>query len=298
MATDAQIAANQSNAQQSTGPVTPTGKAIVSHNALKHGILSQAIISEADSLKESPEEFDGIKQDLVETLEPMGMLEIMLVDRIAVCYWRLRRVVWAENGAIRLQLDNLWFREKGRLMDEAMAHKRFPGPTQYWDRMKNSVSARMAIEQLQELKKTLEEVGYLPDQAFKEYVNLKNLLENESLCAWLFHLNQMAQGKGKEETDRQKGKDALIALLDDDISRAITLMQTAEKMEGVDIEGKHLLMRIPSADASEKIMRYETAIENQLYKGMNQLIKLQTLRKGGKVVSVSTFEAESIDSQP
>ncbi len=38
MATAAQIAANQANAQKSTGPKTPPGKAASSRNATKHGL--------------------------------------------------------------------------------------------------------------------------------------------------------------------------------------------------------------------------------------------------------------------
>ena len=46
MATEAQILANRRNAQKSTGPRTREGKAAVSQNAIKHGLLArQAVIS-------------------------------------------------------------------------------------------------------------------------------------------------------------------------------------------------------------------------------------------------------------
>ncbi len=38
MSTQAQILANRRNAQNSTGPRTPQGKAAVSQNAVKHGL--------------------------------------------------------------------------------------------------------------------------------------------------------------------------------------------------------------------------------------------------------------------
>lgn len=290
------MTANKDNAQRSSGPVTQAGKTAVSKNALKHGILSDAVISAAANLKESESEFEGIKRSLVDSLEPVGMLEEMLLDRIAVCYWRLRRVVWSENGAIRLQLDNLWYREKERLMDEAKLHQGLQGITSFWDRMKNSVSAKMAIEQLTDLKKTVEEAGHLPDIAFQEYVALKGLMTNEGMCAFVFHLNQMAEGKTEGADDRQRGKTALIAMMTDDIAKATTIMKTTEAIEEDEISGKQLLMRVPSADTADKLTRYETAIENQLYKAMNQLLKLQTLRKGGKVVSINSVEAESIET--
>ena len=44
MATEAQIAANQLNAQKSTGPKTPEGRAAVRLNGLKHGLTSATLV--------------------------------------------------------------------------------------------------------------------------------------------------------------------------------------------------------------------------------------------------------------
>ena len=41
MATEAQINANRRNAQKSTGPRSPEGKAATSRNALKHGLCAE-----------------------------------------------------------------------------------------------------------------------------------------------------------------------------------------------------------------------------------------------------------------
>ncbi len=40
MSTKAQTKANQKNAQKSTGPKTVEGKAVVSQNAVKHGLFA------------------------------------------------------------------------------------------------------------------------------------------------------------------------------------------------------------------------------------------------------------------
>jgi len=46
MSTEAQIHANRQNAQKSTGPKTAEGKAAVSQNAVKHGLIaSEAVIT-------------------------------------------------------------------------------------------------------------------------------------------------------------------------------------------------------------------------------------------------------------
>ena len=52
MATTAQVFANQANAQHSTGPVTPEGKARASQNAAAPGVFSaSAFIRSSGSFK-------------------------------------------------------------------------------------------------------------------------------------------------------------------------------------------------------------------------------------------------------
>jgi hypothetical protein len=99
MATLMQIEANRANALKSTGPKTEGGKRRVSQNALKHGVLSQRLVLQ----DENPEEFQALVDDLHSALRPIGTLELMLVEKIAVAFWRQRRLVRAESAGIELQ---------------------------------------------------------------------------------------------------------------------------------------------------------------------------------------------------
>lgn len=102
MTTHKQIAANKRNALKSTGPRTEEDKAIVCHNAVKHGILSQEIpIDENESLS-----FSEFCTSLYIQLNPVGDLEHFIVDRIISCAWRLRRVVHIETAFFRTQLNS------------------------------------------------------------------------------------------------------------------------------------------------------------------------------------------------
>jgi len=71
------LAANRANAQLSTGPRTPEGKARSSRNALKHGLLSSQILLE----HESAEELEALREGLYEELQPIGALEETLVEK-------------------------------------------------------------------------------------------------------------------------------------------------------------------------------------------------------------------------
>ena len=93
MATQAQINANRQNAQNSTGPRSPNGKAATSRNALKHGLCAEKHLL----MDEDEQEFLALVQDLVNTLHPTGEAEEKLVKRIAVLQWRLDRALPLET---------------------------------------------------------------------------------------------------------------------------------------------------------------------------------------------------------
>ncbi len=87
MATEAQIGANRSNAQKSTGPRTPEGKTKVAQNAVKHGLLAREAVIKG----EDPEEFTLYRDQMLEELAPAGPVECLLAQRIVGLSWRLQR---------------------------------------------------------------------------------------------------------------------------------------------------------------------------------------------------------------
>jgi hypothetical protein len=78
---------------RATGPVTPEGKAIVSKNALKHGLLSKEVMIPG----ENPKRLAQIRRDLVVAVVPEGALESVLVDRVVSTLWRMRRIIKIES---------------------------------------------------------------------------------------------------------------------------------------------------------------------------------------------------------
>src|SRR3990170_6179017 len=72
------------------GPNTPAGKARSSRNAVKHGMLSTSPVIEE---LEDPDEWERHLRGMTEAFEPVGYLEEVLVGRIALLTWRLRRII-------------------------------------------------------------------------------------------------------------------------------------------------------------------------------------------------------------
>jgi hypothetical protein len=90
------LAANRANALQSTGPRSARGKAMASRNATHHGLFSTRLFLD----DEDPAEFDALLTDLQQALKPVGAVELALVERIAVNMWRQRRLVHAETATL------------------------------------------------------------------------------------------------------------------------------------------------------------------------------------------------------
>ncbi len=82
-----QIAANQENAQYSTGPRTEEGKKIVSLNALRHGLTSQLVVLP----NEDHERYGKFETELSRDLKAEGPAEVMLAETICDTQWRIAR---------------------------------------------------------------------------------------------------------------------------------------------------------------------------------------------------------------
>src|ERR1700676_1398567 len=105
-------AANRANAQRSTGPRTPKGKAASSLNALRHGILARAAFNVSIEGEERRAEFDALVAGLAQEVQPRSMSEHMTVQQLAGCYWRLAKVwtfetesAWRSNVGSPLTLE-------------------------------------------------------------------------------------------------------------------------------------------------------------------------------------------------
>ncbi len=103
MSTEAQILANRLNAQKSTGPHTAEGRAAVSQNALKHGLLAEQDVINS----ESQADFELYREQLLDELSPVSPMESVLAERIVTLSWRLKRAGRFQNQAIdALNADN------------------------------------------------------------------------------------------------------------------------------------------------------------------------------------------------
>lgn len=91
---DAQLAANRTNAQVSTGPKSTEGKARSSMNALKHGLTSQSVVIAGEDTAEYNRQLDAYTN----RLKPVDEEEMRLVHSLVDSNWRLSRLLRMESA--------------------------------------------------------------------------------------------------------------------------------------------------------------------------------------------------------
>ena len=97
------IAANQANAQLSTGPKTPAGKKASSRNALKHGLTARELVIRP----EDQPAFAELHAAYLAELQPQGILETEMFNAIVHAAWNLRRVRLLEAALFDGTIDPL-----------------------------------------------------------------------------------------------------------------------------------------------------------------------------------------------
>ena len=265
--------ANEKNALKSTGPRTLAGKASSSANAVQHGILSRHLILPG----ESRGEFDALLSQLLAEHKPVGTIEMAIVERMAIALWRQRRLIAAETGRVRLQQMIITVEDHVRI-------KQISGvidPEYIKDVARNPLPNLIDLEMdLAECKSWLAET---PADAEKD------------LLSWPIRLPRLwdklaEQGRAKTPEELIKGlsrdKGDLKMLVDRLRLDILKLHRVASA-----VHQTQQATLIPHE--SDIFSRYQTHLDNDLYKAMRVLRDAQTHRLHQAAVNATPIESGS-----
>src|SRR5438270_859066 len=112
MASQRQIEANRLNAQKSTGPSTPDGRAAVRLNSLKYGLYAETLILPG----EDPAAFEALLHGFDAEYQPATPTEKGFVNQIAMATWRRARIQRMEAAFYKSEHKSLiqhdkWYAE-------------------------------------------------------------------------------------------------------------------------------------------------------------------------------------------
>lgn len=105
MASQKQFEANRRNAQKSTGPKTPEGKAIASQNAQTHGLTASRAGNRVVIANEDRQAYEYFREDMLNEYSPVGPMEYILTERIICLAWRLRRSERMQTEAVEILIN-------------------------------------------------------------------------------------------------------------------------------------------------------------------------------------------------
>lgn len=277
--TEQRCAANRANAMLSTGPTTAEGKAMASRNATRHGLLSARMFLD----DEDPAEFHDLCAALAQSLAPADAIEDALVERIAVSLWRQRRLVTAETASVSLA-------RQPRKIASAVGAERGYGPD-----VKPNDLEPFDAEREQWCRKVMAEIEAL------DVVDLAALRERAPLI-W----EQLGSDAEEDQqtpaefiADRKDGLEGFIAEL---LRWCLEQVRQAEGRPhlialAAQVRAKRLVL---PTDALELLARYQTTLDNQLYKALRALReaqewRLKTLELQGRANEQQPGMAESHD---
>jgi hypothetical protein len=278
-----QLEANKQNAKKG-GVKTEEGKAIVKYNALKHGLLAKEVVITIGEGAENPEEFNACLNDLKAQLDPEGTLEEILVEKIAVAYWRLRRAYKYEVGLIRKELDTTTddfysneYNKTDEEIDRDIEQQKIAAGA--WEKDKKDFT------RMHKAGKPLEEIyGWKTNWEWLQEKE-KYILETYDVDVFLEPCEIQKRLANKEWSDDDVWQ-AHIELCDEKIDEhkgEIADLEKQKQKNRLELQVIKKLGNIPSRRELDRLLRYEGAIERQLYKALNQLERIQRLRAGDNV---------------
>ena len=283
MTTEKQIKANQANSKKSTGANTIDGKLVVAGNAVKHGLFAQRLILTDENLDDYALLIDG----LISSLNPVGTLEQLLVEKIAVATWKQLRLSRAESASIELdrrmeRVANIDYVSKaiGRKWDEPELTKdEFKQETDE-DKQHIAWCSKIIAEHNSvsyEVKKNCDLIKLEADAPLI-YEHLVDEASNEGyeLAEYIVFLNEdNAEGFYDWTTELYKWVRGEV--------------NTSERKVLVQAIGQQVRIKLSAPIGNELLARYQAGIDNELYKAIEALRKQQEWRSKGMV----TLEVEA-----
>jgi polyhydroxyalkanoate synthesis regulator phasin len=299
------LAANMLNAQKSTGPRTQKGKDRSRWNALKHGLLAKQVVVPLKEGKESKAAWERLLAELREDLAPQGVLEEIMVERIAECYWRLGRGIRSETAEIAKQLESARrdeMSEQSKRFSSLSERLRSHDDEARRELEKSSLGLEHLIRVLNEARDEVQRVGYTSKPCLSKLSENFGSGEGElvSRCSNLTRMAiqgppkpGQAAGEAAGNLSPEECKRTILGLIDSEKEQLEARLEVAVESERREMEVKYDRLALPPNMPMEKILRYETAIERQLYRAISQLERLQRQRKGEPIPPVKKVDISS-----
>lgn len=296
---DKQLTANRHNALLG-GVKTPQGKAVSSKNATKYGIFSKAVVLEEI---EDEELYKDMRSQYFGELQPVGILETNLVDRIVSLQWRLARITRAESAMVlRGRMDA---RMKHSLEDAQHLLLHAERPTiDYVEHFRTSLVCKSLVESVDNFVTALEWFGLPLSPHFREQLKDRFGTTHEfSQIKHILDFDFVAQTRvGSLKVEAVRWEDRIIdpELSEADKQTLIEMTKIAREFAGYMLENAKVRLRmwedmelqrdmaeedsrlVPPEKEMLAIHRGESNLHRMLMHSLHELQRLQSARQGNQ----------------
>lgn len=270
-----------------TGPRTQRGKMKSRYNALKHGIFANVVLKRS-VLREKQEDYENLLQAFRENLQPEGGLEEFLVEKLAQIAWRKGRAVRAEAAIVRKQTEFLRQDHDARLKEASEGSgldlARFTGITRV---RRNPYLLRKSLDNLDILKGGIETRGFEP-VTDEHYLGIlygqcqdETLFLTYKICA--NEAEQIAKNSPTPKAAIEEYKRGFLEVLDLERKRIVQTLRDLEARNEVEGPLEEESLAIPQGKELDRLLRYEARLEGEFDRTLQQLERLQRMRRGEAV---------------
>jgi hypothetical protein len=284
----AQLAANKSNAQMSTGPKTEEGKRISRANSCKHGLTGEGIVLP----NEDVEEIERRREALEDDLKPKSALARELLGRVALLFVRLDRSAKQEAKALTMKMRNATSDFEDARMAEAdhliswIAHE----PVTNNRRLKRTPEGiKRLIIALEGLRSDLtRQPSYRWDYAhcdqLHSYLGMRReempitriRALTDAIHGKFDHIDPTEIPESEIMAKRRWAIRQMVELLEGEIAKVKTLLETFD-LSIIAIDRAEAADRAMFDTSKEGILarKYEAACERAMYKALKELREMQ-----------------------
>ena len=270
------ISANRRNAQLSTGPKTALGKAKSALNAVKHGIFAKECLK--DISDEEARDYETLRLGIFESLKPKDAMQSVLCEKISVDIWRLRKVLAFEQGATQLEMLNL---DTSDLPVDLSRREVLVGHLEsYKSELKNLNQLKIlinndALDNLSELSGEIYELLFEVIQSVKQ--RFPEIYEKVEID-YLHECENLRDFCEQNDIEIETFKQDLLDRIENKLRSGSNMPNYYENnLQEFDHKRSiyESVAQLPSAENTDKVIRYETHLQRSIEKNLRLLRSLQ-----------------------
>lgn len=270
--------------QRPTNPRTSRGKRRSSYNPVRHGIFAKCILRNS-VLRESAADYRRLLESFRESFRPVGGIEELLVEKLAMLAWQEARAVRADAAVVMRQTEYVRQSRRDRLIADSEGL-----PLDVTVTMEGIAYSRdnhyllgKAVKSLESLQRAIEKRGFdvTVDEGLLKAVYGKRTFREGVLLKYHCFSEQIQ--KTTDETERKNIQNIFLQILKKEIEhlrdKVAAIQARDEKMVSIEEE----TLSIPMGMELDRLLRYRTYLERSFDRTLAQLERLQRLRAGQPV---------------